>query len=347
MNNDELDKLKHAVAGMRLPNISKELQATLDATKMLPAMQTRRIALEHLVSPEWIDAARKISESLKPMAAWVNEHRSEINSLAGSIRNANLVINQTLLDVGKQWEQSLGPMLQSWERFYRAYRERLQSYPNLAPRVESLAKRGWFVSTYFGLSEIDQVAALTDADNQILDKFIEQAYRDSLEEHTRQILQRYPEREFAIRPALNAHLRGEYALSVPVFFAQADGICASTVGKHLFRGKPGGEGHISSLAADQVAKLEEGEERESLDIFTLLHLALWAPLVEQQPIAYNPTKRDEQDYRGLNRHTVLHGESFDYATEINSLKAFSLLSYVASLLATTTQDDELEDEALG
>ena len=34
----------------------------------------------------------------------------------------------------------------------------------------------------------------------------------------------------------------------------------------------------------------------------------------------------------LNRHEVLHGESVDYGTEINSLKAISLLYYIASVL---------------
>ena len=34
----------------------------------------------------------------------------------------------------------------------------------------------------------------------------------------------------------------------------------------------------------------------------------------------------------LNRHEVLHGESVDYGTEINSLKAMSLLYYIASVL---------------
>jgi len=35
----------------------------------------------------------------------------------------------------------------------------------------------------------------------------------------------------------------------------------------------------------------------------------------------------------LYRHAVLHGESVDYGTEINSLKAISLLQYVSGVLA--------------
>ena len=58
---------------------------------------------------------------------------------------------------------------------------------------------------------------------------------------------------------MNAHLRGEYALSVPIFFAQADGISAAMVGRHIFSGKKGRSDHISSLAAEKISDLESHE----------------------------------------------------------------------------------------
>ena len=74
-----------------------------------------------------------------------------------------------------------------------------------------------------------------------------------------------------------------------------------------------------------------------------MRVALWMPMAEQLPVAYNKAKRDEHGYQGLSRAAVLHGESLNYATETNSLKAFSLLSYVASLLAATKKSrDEAE-----
>ena len=44
----------------------------------------------------------------------------------------------------------------------------------------------------------------------------------------------------------------------------------------------------------------------------------------------NPGERAERGdpFVGLNRHQVLHGESVDYDTEQNSLKAISLLTYL-------------------
>ncbi len=48
-------------------------------------------------------------------------------------------------------------------------------------------------------------------------------------------------------------------------------------------------------------------------------------------MALNKTERRETGYRGLNRHTVMHGGCTDYGTQENSLKAFSLLFLIVTL----------------
>ena len=59
--------------------------------------------------------------------------------------------------------------------------------------------------------------------------------------------------------------------------------------------------------------------------------AMLYPLEHCLPIAAS-TKDREPDFKGLNRHQVLHGESTTYDTETNSLKAISLLNYVGVTL---------------
>lgn len=50
---------------------------------------------------------------------------------------------------------------------------------------------------------------------------------------------------------------------------------------------------------------------------------------------YNNKDRERFDYNGLDRYTVLHGFAIEeYATEENSLKAFSLLSSMTALMST-------------
>ena len=64
-------------------------------------------------------------------------------------------------------------------------------------------------------------------------------YASSIFEHAEDIIKDNMDREFAIRPAVNAHKRGEYALSVPIFFAQAEGILSKKREKYLLLlGKP-------------------------------------------------------------------------------------------------------------
>ncbi len=59
--------------------------------------------------------------------------------------------------------------------------------------------------------------------------------------------------------------------------------------------------------------------------------ALLSPLAQTLPIGASKHKRpDGSD--ALNRHTVLHGDSLTYGSQTNSLKAVSLINYVAHVL---------------
>ncbi len=283
------------------------------------------------VAPQLLDLANEINRTLQSITKWTNEHQPKIDGIARSLQEVGAQIGEAFTQLQKNWEQAIGPML---ENLHRGYEARLKAYPNLSPRLEILAKKGWFISLFFGLSEFDQIAmAVGETDDNGLESILSKTYSESIEEHVASILHEFPEREFVIKPALNAHLRGEYALSVPVFFAQADGIAHATIGKHIFSGTKEKGDHISSFATAEIEKLKEQDCDNSFDLFRLIHLALWQPLTDHQPIAYNPRKREAENYDGLNRHMVMHGESLDYATEENSLKAFSFLSYTASLLS--------------
>jgi len=44
-------------------------------------------------------------------------------------------------------------------------------------------------------------------------------------------------------------------------------------------------------------------------------------------------------FTALNRHQVMHGESWDYGSEINSLKAFSFLAFVGTHLVAVLEQE--------
>jgi hypothetical protein len=214
---------------------------------------------------------------------------------------------------------------------HESAQERIAVYPKLAEKIVLLAQRGWFISKYFGLSEIDQLAhaaATTSLDE--LEQCIAKLYEEDFTVHLTDIINDYPEREFVLRPAGDAHLRGEYALSVMAFFAQIDGICFHATERYVFR--RGGK-HVSSLAAIKLGAMERGDEGNLYgQLFGLLHEIMWLSVSKELPTGYSEKERQTRSYDGINRHTVMHGIAMkDYATQENSLKAFSLLSYMSSL----------------
>ncbi len=222
----------------------------------------------------------------------------------------------------------LGEAVRSFEA---GHQQRLALYPQLFPQVAPLAQRGWFISGYFGLSEIVELARICGtATPDALDQRVADMYRASLTEHAESLSCDHAARTFAIQPAIDAHGRCEYALSVPIFFAQADGIFYDRAREYIFRKEHGR--NIRDEAQKQLAALAQAIK--PYDSFSQFMEIMWQPFADALPMAYTEGDRSKHGYAGLNRHTVLHGIALaEYATEENSLKAFSLLSHVGALVS--------------
>lgn len=129
-----------------------------------------------------------------------------------------------------------------------------------------------------------------------------------------------------LRAAFGAHRRGEFELSVPVFLAQSDGVCLDLTGYHFFMRdratqKPKSSVYVAARVGNEVSS------------------AMLSPLTCVLPINAATKEREKTlqdkgltDWRELNRHMVLHGESLDYGTQVNSLKAISLINYFVGVL---------------
>lgn len=227
----------------------------------------------------------------------------------------------------------------------RAYEQRLEHYPRLSENLGELARQGWFVGLDMPLSTYEHLAfsleRLSDKPNRTkaLDDLFVSCFQQEIESLCKNLLENYPHRAFAIRPAVAAHLRGEYALSVPVFFSQAEGIVRDETACELFtkpRGRP--EVHVSDFAGKK--RVIVGQTNNPFDYF---EDALWVPLCLDLPLTWNPEKRRQEQYSGLNRNTTLHGIDLEYASEVNSLKVFSFLCYVGSLF--DSERKKLAEEA--
>lgn len=191
----------------------------------------------------------------------------------------------------------------------------------LPPRTKRallrLSQHGWYLDLDLPFSFLwDLENELESGKRQDVDNFLVQHYELTAEQIESRIAQSFPHRKRILAAAFDAHRRGDYELSVPIFIIQTDGICKETVNEHLFlkqNKKPRTSIYVDSIATDTF------------------RAALLAPLASNLPITASSKDRDET-FKELNRHTVLHGESIDYGSQINSCKAISLLHYVSAVL---------------
>lgn len=155
--------------------------------------------------------------------------------------------------------------------------------------------------------------------------FLIEHFRERVSSIIAELSAQFPTRKTIFEQALEAHRLGLYAVSVPTYLVQIDGVCVEISKKHLFmrtrdnkKGQPQIASYIKEITKDPLT------------------LAMLAPLTEIHSI--NQTDR-EAGFDKLNRHTVLHGESLDYGTEANSLRALPMLYYVSRSLKEYCQND--------
>lgn len=202
-----------------------------------------------------------------------------------------------------------------------AFEELQRSFKDLPPRTQEaliiLGKHGWYLDLEMPFSSLWKLQeALEEGNVQEAENALVEYFEERLNEIEISIAGRFPNRERLIRAAFSAHRRQEYDLSIPVLLSQTDGICKEVVNEYFFikqNSKPRTALYVEQIAADTY------------------RAALLSPLARSLPIVASENERGA-DFSELNRHMVLHGESLDYGTKKNGLKAISLINYVAHVL---------------
>lgn len=232
---------------------------------------------------------------------------------------------------------SVSVLAQTLLSVHESNQVRAEKYPNLASNLTEFAARSWFLSLIMDFRSYEELGFAVDGVDDpeqriaVIESSFSEFYRENMQWLGEVVVEKTPERVFAITPALNAHARGEYALSVPVFLSQAEGVLRDITSAELFTKQE----NISLYAS---AKRSEVNFDESWTGFS--DDAYWAQLSGDLPIGWGPKQRKENRYDGLNRNTTLHGIDKSYATEVNSLKAFSLLCHVVGLTEVLPEHDE-------
>ena len=189
-----------------------------------------------------------------------------------------------------------------------------QELPNhIQEALLLLGENGWYLDLEMPLPTLWRLRDILDEGNLLkAENTLVKYFESRLSEIEKSILKKFPSRKHLLKAAFNAHRRKEYCLSIPLFLAQTDGICKEVIRQYLFmksNRKPQTAIYVNQITNDTFMA------------------AILSPLAETLPINASENERP-RNFNGLNRHMVLHGESLDYGSKVNSLKAISLINYV-------------------
>lgn len=193
----------------------------------------------------------------------------------------------------------------------------LEKYPDkMREGLVVMSRSGWYLDLQMGISKPSHFKQAVDEGREV---DAEASMVEHFEARTAgiraELVQTYPHRREILDAAFDAHLSGQYLVSIPVLLAQVDGICFDVANAHFFMSKERQKvvAHAAQLAGSEIAR------------------ACLAPLESEMTIALSEKARPP-GFTGLNRHMVLHGESVDYGTQENGLRAISLLNYISQSL---------------
>lgn len=261
-----------------------------------------------------MNSNKKLNEDLATIHATSNE----LNEMNSDFKNITSEFSHVINEVFLHYREIIKFIQQSWESVVFIIKETIDNAPAITKKVLTmLGQHGWYVSLEMPMSmPMKMVKRLLHGEMEVVDDIMCKFLELKLESIEKFICDQYPKRTNVIKSAFFAHKIKEYNLSIPVFLAQADGICCDSTGYQLYS------------KIKKIPKTSQFVEQFTTDSFIA---SILEPLRVPMPISANPNERNQKEIT-FNRHQILHGEVFDYGTEINSYKAISLLNYLCSIL---------------
>jgi len=185
--------------------------------------------------------------------------------------------------------------------------------------VLEISKYGWYFFNYesllprepFELKELIDEGRIDELDNFFLNYF----YKNSNEIKIK-LVDRHKPRKIIFEEIFKAHENKLFFSSICLALTQVDGICHDEFSDLFFAN--------DERFLPKVLKHLEKEKG------FMAHLFL-SPIENKTAINSQEKKKDNFPVN-LNRHSILHGKDLRYATEINSLKIISFLSFISDLI---------------
>lgn len=215
-------------------------------------------------------------------------------------------------------EEAMAPVVKAMAKLTEQIKESEKDLPDRwRQAVLVLANEGWYQDMNSSPGDAMRFAELLDqGKHEEVNKSLAEYFSGRLEDIEESLIESFPKRSALFAEAFTAHRNRMFACSITLLLTQVDGICVDLANGHFF---------MRSKKKLQTKTFVDSK------VDSWIHPLL---VVLEEPTAVNLNSSERQNYgfTGLNRHSVLHGAEIDYATEINSLRVISLLSYLETFM---------------
>lgn len=179
--------------------------------------------------------------------------------------------------------------------------------------IDALIRQGWYPHSEMHYVSLPKLAKGSPWNAPTTEEWMVKYYENARYAIRNEALQAYPERNDALREADFAHDKFRYAISTPLLLIQANGIWMEKHGESVFnRAVRNAEGTKAPNATI------DPRDRISTSLFT------------QWPLILKEKEKKWGEYREISAIQVLSGRATQYATKVNSLKAFAYLGFIIS-----------------
>ncbi|HEY4299977.1 MAG TPA: hypothetical protein VGM73_03820 [Candidatus Didemnitutus sp.] len=176
-------------------------------------------------------------------------------------------------------------------------------------------QHGWFFDSEMTAPIVMKAAELQASNDTVgLNDLFVGYYRERLDAIEQTVVNRHPDRAELIAAACGVHRSGQFALSIPVLLAQADGLSRDLIGAEYFTFRK---------TEPLLPALWEAVKDDWLS------LAVLRGLSRQGRLRSTSERMRPGEF---NRHAILHGIDRQYGNEQNSLKAISLVNFMCQAL---------------
>ena len=185
--------------------------------------------------------------------------------------------------------------------------------------MRKLSLHGWYISATIEVATlISLMENIKKGDTGKVDNTMKLHYDSNFDTIITDLSKSFFDRKEIFAQAAKAHKLKMYYASISLFLSQADGICKG----YLFILK-----NEKKNLKKEISKFNSSTLKEVLEVI-MNESAIDAPYS-------NRTKYPSK----LNRHSVFHGLDKEYGTNLNSLKALSLLTFIGDFFNRYRKQD--------